>query len=141
MTHPRKTIRDKVTTLVTGLTTTGTNVFPSRVYPIESSKLPALLIYTGSEEASEDDSMGNSRVIEAEVNIEVRSGKSSGLDDQLDTILEEVQAAMASDRKLSGSLIRRAQYQGIEGPEWSDEGDKEHAVMVIQYIATYEVTL
>ena len=142
MTHKRQTIRDNLTTLLTGLTTTASNVFPSRVYPVEASAPPALLIYVGSEEADEEsDSMGNTRTVAAEINIEVRDAKSTGLDDRLDTILEEVQAAIAGDRKLSGTLRKRIDYLGIDGPEWNNEGDQEHASMIIQYRATYEVTL
>jgi hypothetical protein len=36
-------------TAVTGLSTTGSNVFRSRVYPLGTNKLPALSIYTDSE--------------------------------------------------------------------------------------------
>jgi len=142
MTHKRKTIRDRVTTLLTGLTTTTTNVFPSRVYPVEASKLPALLIYVGSEEAdSESDSMGNKKTIDAELRIEVRAAKSTDIDDQLDTIFEEVQAAIATDRKLSNALLKRINYVGIDDLEWLGEGDQEHATMTIQYSCTYEATL
>lgn len=142
MTHPRKTIRDRATTLLTGLTTTTTNVFPSRVYPVESTKLPCLLVYVGPEEADiEADSMGRVKIINAELLIEVRAAKSSDIDDQLDLILEEVQAAIATNRNLTNALKRNAMYLGIEGPEWSAEGEIEHASMTIQYTVTYEVTL
>lgn len=142
MTHKRKTIRDNATTLLTGLTTTGSNVFASRVYPVESASLPVILVYVGPEEALDDESsMGNTKVIAAELNLEVRAAKSTGLDDQLDLILEEVQTQIATDRKLSNTLVKRLNYLGIDGPEWSDEGEKEHAVMTIQYQAIYEVTL
>ena len=43
MAHQRKTIRDQVITYLTGLTTTGSNIFNSRVYPNEQSKLPLLM--------------------------------------------------------------------------------------------------
>lgn len=142
MTHKRKTIRDNATTLLTGLSTTGSNVFASRVYPVEAASLPALLIYVGEEETDDSvDSMGNVKVVVARLNIEVRAAKSTGIDDQLDTILEEVQTAIAGNRNLSGALLRRIDYRGIEGPEWSAEGEVEHAAMTIRYDATYEVTL
>ena len=50
MAHVRQSIRDNVVTVVTGLTTTGTNVFRSRVYPLGENKLPALCVYTAAEE-------------------------------------------------------------------------------------------
>lgn len=142
MTHKRETIRNRATTLVTGLSTTGSNVFASRVYPVESASLPALLVYLGSEDVDpEMDAMGTTKVVMAELNLEVRAAQSANLDDQLDDILEEVQAAIATDRKLNGALIKRLDYQGVDGPEWIDEGKKATATMTIKYLATYEVTL
>ena len=44
MAHVRKLIRDNITTTLTGLTTTGSNVFQTRFFPLEDTKLPALCI-------------------------------------------------------------------------------------------------
>ena len=49
MAHFRQYIRDNAVTAVTGLSTTGSNVFRSRVYPLGTNKLPALCVYTDSE--------------------------------------------------------------------------------------------
>ena len=49
MAHIRQSIRDNAVTAVTGLSTTGSNVFRSRVYPLGTNKLPALCVYTDSE--------------------------------------------------------------------------------------------
>ena len=43
MAHIRQSIRDNAVTAVTGLSTTGSNVFRSRVYPLGTNKLPNLL--------------------------------------------------------------------------------------------------
>ena len=48
--HVRKQIRDAIVTLVTGLTTTGSNVFAGRTYALQDSELPALRVYTGDED-------------------------------------------------------------------------------------------
>ena len=45
----RQSIRDNAVTAVTSLSTTGSNVFRSRVYPLGTNKLPALCVYTDSE--------------------------------------------------------------------------------------------
>ena len=37
MAHVRQQIRDAIVTALTGLTTTGTNVFRSRIYPLENN--------------------------------------------------------------------------------------------------------
>ena len=47
--HLRNQIRDRAVVAVTSLTTTGANVFQSRVYPVEDASLPCLLVYTTSE--------------------------------------------------------------------------------------------
>ena len=44
--HKRQQIREAVGTRITSLTTTGSNVFQSRVYPLETGNLPALIVYT-----------------------------------------------------------------------------------------------
>ena len=49
MAHKRTSIRNNVTTTVTGLTTTGSNVFESRIYPNELSKLPLINVYSNTE--------------------------------------------------------------------------------------------
>ena len=49
MAHIRQSIRDNAVTAVTGLSTTGSNVFRSRVYQLGTNKLPALCVYTDSE--------------------------------------------------------------------------------------------
>ena len=47
--HLRRQIRERIVSDVTGLATTGTNVFEGRVYPVEEAKLPYLLVYDSGE--------------------------------------------------------------------------------------------
>ena len=54
MAHLREQIRDRVVTDLTGLTTTGSRVFRSRIYPLESNDLPGLCIFTKSETTDYD---------------------------------------------------------------------------------------
>ena len=49
MAHVRQSIRDNAMTAVTGLSTTGSNVFRSRVYPLGTNKLPAHCVYSNAE--------------------------------------------------------------------------------------------
>ena len=101
--HVRKQIRDFIVTAVTGLVTTTTNVFPSRVYNIEESKLPALLIYT-KDEASGPQTITYPRSVQRnlEVVIEGVAAKNATLDDTLDTIIKEVEVAVIADPTLGG---------------------------------------
>ena len=47
--HLGRQIRERAATTLTGLSTTGSNVFQSRFYPMKSAGLPGLCIYTKDE--------------------------------------------------------------------------------------------
>lgn len=102
MAHVRKQIRDALATAVTGLATTGANVYTSRVYPISSASLPALLVYT-KDESSEYLTVAKPRTIlrtlSAVIDIYVKGNTT--YDDTIDSIAAEVETAL-SDVTLSG---------------------------------------
>ena len=105
MSHVRQQIRDAVVTAVTGLTTTGSNVFASRVYPVEDSSLPCLAVFTNEESAehltmSARGSRPMNRVLELVVAGVAQA--TSSLDDTLDTIIKEAEEAIAADPTLGG---------------------------------------
>jgi hypothetical protein len=89
MTHKRTTIRDAVVTAVTGLTTTGTNVTPSRVFNVETEALPHLSVYMGDEERSEESDSMSADLISAELIIEARAESTVEVDITADLMLEE----------------------------------------------------
>ncbi len=94
--HLRRQIREAIGTAVTGLTTTSTRVYPSRVYPLAADLQPSLLIYTRSER-SQPSTVHPNRIIERTVEVEVVAvaKASSDLDDTLDGICKEVEIALA----------------------------------------------
>lgn len=95
MSHARETIRDAVVTAVTGLTTTGTRVYPSRVYPFDDDNLPGLLVFTSYEEIDEEEGkLAQLQFRNQTVIVEGYDKLSAGLDDKLDDIAEEVETAM-----------------------------------------------
>ena len=57
MAHIRKTIRENVKTAITGLSTTGTSVYETRYFPLQTGNLPALIVYTLDETIEEETSM------------------------------------------------------------------------------------
>lgn len=119
MAHLRKQIREYFGTQLTGLTTTGSNVFQSRVYPMQAAKLPALLIYTTSESSSET-AFSNRRTQDRRVSVDVEGfvRAIANFDDKLDLIAEEVETALLDDPTLGGLAINteltstEAQYSG-----------------------------
>lgn len=93
MTHIRTQIRDEIFLAVTGLDVTGLNVFKSRTVPVDT--LPSLIVSTGNEEIDEEEGRV-ARVQSRKLEIIVRGYDKLkvGLDDQLDSIAEEVETAV-----------------------------------------------
>ena len=100
--HLRRQIRERAATTLTGLTTTGSNVFQSRVYPMESAGLPGLCIYT-TEETVEMQSMGATRHVSRDLTLIVEgyATASANVDDTLDQIGKEIEVAMSGDITLN----------------------------------------
>ena len=103
--HARKQIRDAVVTAVTGLTTTGANVYPTRMHRVTASMLPCLLVYT-LEEESEPDNISRPRGLdrESDIAIEAVAEDNDTLDDTLDTMSKEVEAVLGNN--LLGGLVK-----------------------------------
>lgn len=95
MPHARQTIREAAASKVTGLTTTGANVFQSRMVP-QSTALPCLLVMTDAEEIAPG---AFERQLERRLTLTVVGVAKAGatLDDNLDTIAAEVETALGSD--------------------------------------------
>ena len=99
MAHIRKSIREHVVTTVTSLSTTGSNVYETRYFPLQTGNLPALIVYT-LDETVEDYTLGqNTRTQFRALNliIEAHCRGTANIDDTLDTIAEEVEEAMVTD--------------------------------------------
>lgn len=134
MAHLRQQIRDAVVTAVTGLTTTGSNVSDSRLYRIEESGLPGLFVYTNDEEITYQ-TKGTSRQFRSlEVIIDAIAQATSGADDTLDTIIKEVEVALANST-LSG-LVKTMTLTRIQALQDAD-GKQPMAGARIIYTANY----
>jgi hypothetical protein len=94
MTHPRKTIRDNVVALLTGLPLTGSRVYGSRVAPLSESELPAIRVYADSSESSAIDIHNLIRERGVIFRIEIVARATADLDDTLDAIAEDVEQAL-----------------------------------------------
>ena len=104
MTHARQTIRDAIVTAVTGLTTTGSNVFTNRLpsAAFEPSQLPCWIVSTieGDGEDVEEQSMGLGSDKQRTLQVVLR-GLAAGATGQassntLDTMAEEAETALAN---------------------------------------------
>tara|TARA_B100001939_G_scaffold280380_1_gene249058 strand:+ start:48 stop:479 length:432 start_codon:yes stop_codon:yes gene_type:complete len=138
MAHYRQQIRERVATTLTGLNTTGNNVFQSRIYNIEESKLPCLCIYTVSE-TSEPISMSPPRSIEKVLDLVIEvyiKGQNSATD--LDAVVKDVKTKMYSDRLINN--LAKDSYLTTQELTYNGEGDKNIAVGVLTYQVFYHHT-
>lgn len=93
--HIRQFIRDEIADALTGLPTTADRVYKSRVYPLDSSSIPGLCIYTKREDSTPI-TISRPRTFEREltVTVEIYVKSVTGYDDQIDKICEEIEAAL-----------------------------------------------
>ena len=139
MAHYRQQIRERVATTLTGLTTTGSNVFQSRVYPIEESKLPCLLIYT-KDETSEPLAMTPPRSTEKILSLVVEAyvKANNNFDDTIDTICKEVEEALYADR-LINNLAKDSFLTNTE-INFNSDGDNPVGIVVMTFEIAYHHT-
>lgn len=104
MAHVRKLIRDDIETTLTGLATTGSNVYQTRVYPIAEDRLPGLAIYT-STEATDYATITPPRtqVRTLSVSVDVYAKAVTAYDDLLDAACVEIEEALYTDRTRGGN--------------------------------------
>ena len=135
MAHLRQSIRERIATDVTGLTTTGTNVFQSRVYPIEDSSLPCLLVYSTSED-SEVTEMASPRPMTRSLNVIVQGVVgATPPDDTLDLISKEVEVALAGDVSIN-SLANNSFLSSTE-IEFNADGASPIGTVILNYVVEY----
>ena len=136
MSHVRQQLRERAATTLTGLSTTGSKVYQSRVYPLGAANLPGLLIYTKSED-SEAVTMSGARTLLRYLSLVIEGYVKavSNYDDTVDTIAKEVETAMGNDVTLNG-LAKNSYLESTE-IEYDGEGEKPVAVVSLTYTVEY----
>lgn len=136
--HVRQQIREKVGTILTGLTTTGSNIYESRVYPLEAGNLPALVVYTKNEE-SEPIVIGTNRLSSRNLSliVEIYAKTTTNFDDTIDTISKEVEVAIATDTTLDG-LTKDIYLESTE-IEYNGEGEQPVGYATLTFLTNYYV--
>lgn len=137
MPHVREQIRDAVVTACTGLTTTGTRVYRERLYQLRAADLPGLRIYCGAEQV-EPDRLGaiHGQQRDMDLMVEGLARATSDLDETLDDIAAEVEAALAADVTLGGKA-KVLYLAGIDDPEQSDEGEVPAGLVRLKFRVQY----
>lgn len=124
--HIRKQIRDAAAAALGSATTGGANTFESRTHELQDANLPARRVYTNDEDARIS-SLGTGRLIERalELVVECCSKKASGLDDELDLMIQETEVIIAANQSIGG-----AKYVQLARIDIDMEGEAEKEVGV-----------
>ena len=136
MAHVRQQIRERAASTLGSLTTTGSRVYQSRVYPLGSNNLPGLLIFTKSED-SMPETMGTSRLIMRTLSLVVEGyvKQVSDFDDKVDLICSEVETAMAGD--ITFNCLAKDSFLESTEINYDAEGDQPVGVCSMTYSVTY----
>lgn len=136
MSHARQQIRDAAISALTGLTTTGSRVFGSRLYALKDSDLPALLVNT-DEESIEALTISSPAIQTRELSLLVRgvAQATASLDDTLDTIAAEVETVMGAAAPL-GSIARVVGIDRIT-TDMAAELEKPVGVITLHFSVVY----
>lgn len=135
MAHVRQQIRAALKTQLAGLDTTGGNVFENRVHNVPRDTLPALLISVESEDAERLSQAGD-LLRTASIVVEARAEGGDTLDDTLDTICAEVEAAIAADRTLGG-LAKDTQPTGTDIPPFDGDVSPRSGMARMTFAVAY----
>jgi hypothetical protein len=133
--HVRKQIRDAIAAKLTGLATTGNNVFVDWAYPLERASLPGLLIRT-LPESSQPITMPAPRRYQrsARFAVIVIAQLDSNVQDAVDQICKEVEIALAMP---NGIAAAKAMTLLATQPDFSGEGIKPVGRAAMTYECVY----
>lgn len=132
--HVRQQIREAAAAALTGLSTTGQKVYPSRIKILADSELPCLLVFTNNESVSPLDI--NSHELDRNLELIVVGCVKQGadIDDKLDTIIMEVEQVL--NQTTLGGLCNSVTLGSIE-VELNGEGEKPVGKATMTFNATY----
>lgn len=143
--HVAKQVLGAVVTTCTGLTTTGSNVFRSRVHTMTESSLPALLIYSREDVLEEeeiamqtDGNKGKSYLLTVAIDAIEKDASETTAEDNLFEIRKEVQTALEADLTLGGKCkdlwLSEATVEDRTGA-----GDSPILAMTMTWIIRYRI--
>lgn len=145
MAHPRKLIRQAVVTLLTNVTAAGARVSKTRFDPHRKSQLPAISVYSLSEPVRPGSAETAPRELTRDLKIEIAAWvphtDAIPVDDAMDNIAEQIEAAMDADRYLNGaageSILESTEMAVVE-----DDGksDPTIGIVALVYSVTYRTT-
>jgi len=136
MAHIRTQLRDRVAANLASLSSTGSRVFKSRIYPMDAASLPGICIYTRDESVEASTiSAPRLQMRELQVVIEGYAISTTVLDNTLDQIALEIEEAMAGDITLNG-IAKVINLQSVDA-DFSDEGERPAGMIRLTYVVLY----
>lgn len=135
--HIRKQVRDAVVMALTGLPTTGANVFTARVSALEAGELPGWLVRLRDEAGSWDAVGAIARG--GQLVIEGRAQGGDGLEDTLDRMAAEAETALYDGSSALAALLMNIgpPTTAIDLPEDEDGHARRLGVIRILVPVTY----
>lgn len=143
MAHPRKLIRHAAVALLIGANTAaGARVQATRVEPHKKSQLPAISVYTLHDPVDQAESAQTApRELKHDLQLEIAAwvahSDDNPVDDRMDDIAEQIEAAMETDRYINGtageSILIETTMQVVE-----DDGRSDPLVGIVTL--TYAIT-
>ena len=138
MAHKREQILDAVVALLTGLTTTGTNVKRGRVHNWKESQIPAISVYQGSDSPQPDspfDKIDSHLTVITEYHVKTSAAQ---VDEVLNTIDVEVIKALQANHTLGLAFVYDTEEGDAEEPDLSGEANKPTATLRKTWVVKYQ---
>lgn len=131
----RAEIRKRVVETLRDRTDVADRVFSNRARQLWPEELPAIMVYTRTESASEFGSAPRTLKREIRLAVEVVAKADEDLDDELDRISEQVEALIGSDDTLGGT-VADVVIQDLE-MSLSGQGETVFGSSVMTFRVTY----
>lgn len=137
--HRAEQIAAAVVATVTGLTTTGANVFRGRALPLEAAKVSALVVRTISDAPSNEGGSSSFRFLDRELTIAISGhafGTQADVETTLNLIRKELTIAMQADHTQGLSFVIDTDELDTEY-SIQPEGDKIMGIVETQWELLY----
>jgi hypothetical protein len=136
MANNRSAIRAAAKALLSGETDALANVYTSRTSPLWQTELPAILIYTESEEAVPESMRANPRSIRTlQLTIHAKVEATEDVDDDIDALLTEIETLMSAQSSIGGTVLGSTLTNTEIRVE--HDGQKDVGVGVLTYECKY----
>jgi len=140
MSHARQQIRELVAATLADLPTTADRVYVGKRRPFSGRHDPALVIYTtpatsGGQETSQRQNLGGRLARTMMLTIQGHVKSAHLVDDVLDDIAVEVEAAMAADPKFGGKIKDSYLHSTVSAVDAA--GDEYDGAIRLVYLVNY----